>query len=807
MNFSSRLILAFAITTSSLAAQGLEMLPEIAERLGGVEIDAKKGVTFDKAASSLVWDGGIHMKSDAMEIFAERAEYVVEAENLVITGDVSVYKDGMVYRGEKAVYSSKTNQLDASGMRSSMEPRAPLWFKANSFNSATTSDVEVINATGMEMTTEDSSDPGFHLSAAEVKIFPEDRIVFKNVKAYIGDVPVLWLPYLAQPLEEEQGYTFTPGYRSNLGPYLLNQYGDTIGDHSLIKYKLDLYGARGVGAGGEILSRKFKDQREGQNFGKFNFYWINDTNPQEGGVASNENRTGLDANRYRVNLQHRVYLPGPEASDLYIDLDLNKISDEFFYEDFMPWEFREDPQPDNVINIVKTHERGELSLMSRLQLNDFYSTDTRLPEIAADAVKQPLGESGVFYSSNSSFGVLEDHIGGSDKEALTNRIDQIEALLAAGEDGASLDEVTTKNGKKVNLETVGNGILKPGQKFQLSQGNDILSQLRSQANESKFNRFHTYHELSYPSIVAGAFTINPRVGAGFTNYSSVSGPKPLNTSRAILAAGLETSTKFSKAYDDVVIPSLGINGIRHIIQPYLNWSFVRADDQGKGFAGIDRLVRSTEPRPLDVNNFTAIDSLNNWNIVRAGVYNRFQTKRNGGSYNWLETNTYMDAYVEDPESNRSVSNLYNEITFQPLQWMRLALNSQIPIGGKDSFSQVNSRITFMPSNDWEFSIGHRFLKDHPYFQDSNLIDLHTYYRINDNWGLSAYERFEADDSTLEMQQYSIHRDLASWAMAVGGVIRDNRGATEYGLVFSLTLKEFPGIRIPLDYDPSGGSRR
>ena len=784
------------------------MLSEVAERLGGADIDAKKGVTFDKAAGSLVWDGGIHLKSEAMEIFAERAEYVVEQENLVITGDVSVYKDGMIYRGEKAIYSSKTNQLDASGMRSSLEPRAPIWFKSSSFNSSTTGDVEVVNANGMELTTEDSSDPGFHLKASEVKIFPEDRIVFKNLKAYIGDTPVFWLPYLSQPLQEEQGYTFTPGYRTNVGTFLLNQYGDTIGDHSLIKYKLDGYSSRGIGAGFDILSRKFKDTtKEGQNFGKFNFYWINDTNPLEGGVASNEDRTGVDANRYRVNLQHRVYLPGPEASDLFIDLDLNKLSDEFFYQDFFPWEFREDPTPDNVINIVKTHERGELSVLTRLQLNDFYSTDTRLPEIALDAVKQPLGGTGIFYSSNSSFGILEDRLGASDKAALTKRIDQIEALLAADAAGIPLDEATTKDGKKVNVNTVGNGILKPGEKFKLSQADDILSQLRSEANESKFNRFHTYHEFSHPSTIGGAVTLTPRLGVGFTNYSSISGPQPLNTSRAILAAGLETSTKFSKTYDDIVIPSLGINGIRHVVQPYLNWSFVNADDQGKEFAGIDRLVRSTEPRPLDVNNYTAVDSLRSWNIVRAGVFNRFQTKRNGGSYNWLETNTYMDAYIEDPESNRSVSNLYNEINFQPVQWMRFRVDSQLPVGGgENSFSQINTRVTFQPTRELEFAIGHRFLKDHPYFQDSSLIDLSTYYRINDNWGVSAYERFEADDSTLEMQQYSIHRDLASWAMSLGAVVRDNRGETEYGMVFSLTLKEFPGVRIPLDYDPSAGAR-
>jgi LPS-assembly protein len=430
-----------------------------------------------------------------------------------------------------------------------------------------------------------------------------------------------------------------------------------------------------------------------------------------------------------------------------------------------------------------------------------------LPEIAFDAVTQPIGKTGIFYGSNSSFGILQDKLGAPDRAALSKRIDQIEALLAADAAGLPLDQAITPDGKTVNPDTVGNGILKPGEKFRLEDGNDILTQLNGQVNESGFNRFHTYHELSYPTTIGDVVTVKPRIGLGFTNYSNISGPTPLNASRPIFAAGLETSTKFSKTYDDAVIPSLGLNGIRHIVQPYLNWSYVNTDDQGKEFYGIDRLVRSTEIRSLDVNNFTAIDSLASWNVFRMGVYNRFQTKRNGTTLNWLETNTFMDAYVEDPEGDRTVSNLFNEIKFEPVRWMRLNLGSQIPVStGENSFSQVNTRVTFMPRRDIEFSLGHRFLQDHPYFQDSSLFDVQGYYRINDTWGFSFYERFEADDSTLEMQQYSIHRDLASWAMSLGAVVRDNRGETEYGLVFSMTLKEFPGVRIPIDYDPTGNNR-
>ncbi|MBP7949636.1 MAG: LPS assembly protein LptD [Verrucomicrobiales bacterium] len=798
MKQTSSLLIALALSVLPAAAQ-LEILDDVVERLGGADIEAKNGIKFDKGL--LVWDGGIHLKSDLMEAFADRAEFSVEREELIITGDVSIYKDGMLYRGERAVYSTKTNALDASGMRSTMEPKAPLWFTAQQMQSDL-KDVNIVNAEGVDITTHDSENPNFFLRADKITIYPEDRVVFKHLKAYVGKTPVFYLPYLSQPLDEEQGYTFTPGYRSNLGAFLLNQYGDTIGDHSIIKYKLDGYSSRGVGAGLDLESRRFKNR---PNFGKFKFYWVHDTNPQENGTGSDDLRQDIDTDRYRVNLQHRIYIPGPEESSLYVDIDLNKMSDQFFYEDFFPWEFREDPQPDNIINIIKTHDRGELSLLTRIHANDFYASDARLPEFAIDLVKQPVFDTGIFYAGNTSFGVLRDYIGEPNKKMLEERIEELESLVKAQADGTA-GTLVDKKGRPITLESVSRGAAREGEKFDLEDANDLLSQLKSEVDDSKFNRFHTYHEFSYPAVVAEHFALTPKVGAGFTNYSSVSGPQPADASRALFSAGLDASFKFSRTFDDVKNPALGLDGLRHVVQPYVNWSFVSAGDNGPLFRGIDRLARSTQPRPLEVNNWTAIDSLNDWNVVRLGVYNRFQTKRNGGTYNWLQLNSFFDTFIDDPEFNRDFSNLYNEVEFQPVPWARLSFTSQLPVFGDElDFTEVNTRVTFMPTKNWEFTVGHRLLQDHPLFVDSDLIDFHTYYRINDNWGVSAYERYEIEDSTLELQQYSIHRDLSSWAMALGAVIRDHRGETEYGLVFSLTLKDFPGVRIPVDFDPSGGT--
>ncbi|MES2705955.1 MAG: LPS assembly protein LptD [Verrucomicrobiota bacterium] len=776
MKLSFLALVLLALTTGGASAQfDSEVIFEKLAALGNPVFTAADTV-LNPDGSGAVLSGNFHIKSDTVEVFADKVELDSASSLLKFTGNVAIYKDGLIYRGDRATLNMDNKELDSAGMRTSAEP---LFFKAKNLDTRT-GEIEMIEAEDAIFTTEDSQEPGFHLESDKVSIYPEDRVVFHHLKAYVGDTPVFYLPYLSQPLQDEMGYTFTPGYRSNLGVFWLNQYGTTLGDNSLIKYKFDLYSARGLGAGFDIDSFRWKDTAEDKenSFGKFKFYWVYDTSPEEE-VQSSEDRSGIDASRYRVNLQHRVYLPGPDESSVYLDVDINKISDEYFYEDFYPWEFRDDPQPDNILSLIKHVDRGELSIATRFRANDFYQTDTRLPEIALDMVRQPIFNTGLFYAGNTSFGILKEELGEQNELRLRSQLDGLEARIK--------DPVLAAN-------------------LNLAETRTAMDSLRAQLVEAGFTRFHTYHEVLFPQTFSGAFTVTPRAGVGYTNYSDVSGtPDPENSGRVLASLGLDASTKFSRVFDNVSMPSLGVDGIRHVVQPYAGWSFVSADSLGSEFKGIDRLALSTRPRPLDVTNYTAIDSLRDWNIVRMGIYNRFQTKRNGSTMNWLSLNTYVDGFIEDPEYDRDFSNLYQDLDWNPLPWMRAELDAQLPVfGGDFAFTEVNTRVTFMPTDYLDFTIGHRLLTDHPFFEDSDLMDFRVFARVNDNWGVSIYERYEFDDQTLENQQYSVHRDLTSWVASFGATIRDNRGAKDYGVIFSLTLKDFPSVRIPIDYDPTPG---
>jgi LPS-assembly protein len=269
----------------------------------------------------------------------------------------------------------------------------------------------------------------------------------------------------------------------------------------------------------------------------------------------------------------------------------------------------------------------------------------------------------------------------------------------------------------------------------------------------------------------------------------------------MIYGGAEAAVKFSKDYGNRGNRSLGLDGLLHIIQPYANWSALGVDELDRDYPKIDRLTFTTRPRPLNPLRYTAIDEINSWNILRLGVRNQLITRRDGQSHDWLYMDTYMDRYMDDPEGNRTWSNLYNDVRWQPLPWLGLDLETQIPVvAGGSGFSELSTRVRFQPYEDMEVSLGYRHLNNHPVLIDSDRIDLGIYIRLSENWGIGSQHVFEMDDGVLEVQQYTLHRDLGNWVAGVGLTHRDNRFQDEFGIIFSLTLKNFPSVSLPFRLD-------
>jgi LPS-assembly protein len=753
-----------------------------------LKINNQGGTIEGNIESGVHLGGPVKIEGDnGLEIFSNTAELDLKAKTVTLVGGVTVYQGNMMQRGDRAVYYYERKFLDTSGLRASLDP---ILLEAGKFTVEQYGDKQVYTGEDAGITTHDVEDPNYWVRAKKTTIYPGDKIVFNNMWVYAGKTPVFWLPYLNQPLDADLGYHFIPGARSSWGGYLLNSYGIMLGGKTdpvtgdnkdawlLSRWHLDLRSTRGVGVGVDLVDKRIKESEE---ITGLSLYYLNDLAPET--TNSGVPRGFVDKDRYAAEFKYRITPDFPGGGDWRIDCNLNLLSDDHYLEDFDVAEFRTNPAPDNTLGIYRRDDRSLLSLYARFRINDFYRSDTRLPEISFDQARGPWFGLPILHEGNTSLGIIGEQAADPTRNAIIN------PLLALTPGPAATTLLNQLTGyERLLAERI----------IALPLGDPRREAIRTQLLDSSYARFNTYQELSMPLTLGGFFHITPQAGVGYTRYGAVDGPVD-SLDRTYLHVGAESSVKFSKDLGAYQNSRWGLDGLKHVLQPYAAWSLVATNDFELGDPMVDRLTPSTRPRPLDPTSFTAVDELQSWNVLRFGARNHLLTKRDGQSFEWLYLDTYMDAFIDDPEGQRKYSNLYNDLRWQPLPWLGVELESQFPIvNGGSGFNEFATRLHFMPTDNFEFSLGYRWLSGHPVLTDSNRFNLQTYTRLTENWGIGTHHVLELDDGTLELQQYTLHRDLGNWVAGLGISQRNNRLDQEYGLVFSLTLKDFPAGSLPLN---------
>ena len=713
-----------------------------------IEITSTGETTYENGLATARDNVAIHIGNT--DIYADYAQYNSTTHDVELRGHVRIYRDTSLYIAESGVYNTDTKKIRAINGRTESQPYL--------LSGANVSSIEengylIQNGT---FTTDDSAKPDFHLHARKIRVYEKDRVIFQYVTAYIGKVPVFWWPYLYQSLSDAFSFTVSPAYTSTWGPSLLTQVTFPITDNIKGRARFDYFGRRGPAIGFDPVIDYGKDE---DSQARIKSFYIQDQNPELN--QTNIPRQDVPTGRYRLSLEDRTNFTD-EINGL---ANLTKLSDPYVMQDFYPGEFRVDPVPDNVVAVAKTDPFFTITGIARFQANEFFTTTERLPEVVLDVKRHALFGGPIFYEGESGFANLR--------------------LQFPDDSGFQ------------NYNT---------------------------------DRFDTFHQLTFPNTYFGWLSIVPRVGfrgtyygktwdLGSTTFVPPSNPlipdfilppptlaNPVkfdgDTFRTVFNTGAEASFKISRTWENVQSRAFGLDGLMHVIQPFTNFSYVEENGPNPlSILEFDRFEPSTQLRAIDFPQFTPIDSIDSWTVWRVGVRNRLETRRDDRTITWLELDTFFDVNFDNPYDRTDYSNFFNNLRFTPLPWMSFSVNSQVPAFAK-GFTEVNTIASVQPIANLQLSVGHRYLNDNPFFLDSSLFLVGGYYRINDNWGVGAQEQYEATTGLLEQQRYSIYRDLSSWVASFGGVIRDNKGVKEYGVIFTMTLKAFPKFGFDLNFDPT-----
>jgi LPS-assembly protein len=406
--------------------------------------------------------------------------------------------------------------------------------------------------------------------------------------------------------------------------------------------------------------------------------------------------------------------------------------------EFFESEYRENPQPSTFVEVNKFWDNFSLDVYVQPRVNDFLETVERLPDVRLTGYRQQIGGTPFYYDSESSVGYYR-------------------RLFAE------------TNSEPTGIDYAG-------------------------------ARADTYHQITMPYTMFGWLNLSPRVGGRFTYYSDASGPGDNweEQYRGVFNTGAEVSFKASRLWPSVQNSLFQMDGLRHILEPSFNYVYVpRPSAVPSELPQFDYVLPSLRLLPNEFPDFNAIDSIDSQNVLRLGLRNKLQTKRDGQVVNFLNWDLYTDWRLDHQGDQTAFSDVYSDLVFRPWSWLWLqSLNRYDPDGGR--LRMAFQGFTLQPNNVWSWSLAYFYLRDYyspdptAWGEGSDVISSTVFYRFDDNWGFRFGHRYDFRQSKLAEQAYSIYRDLRSWTAALTLRIReDSSGKDDITVAFTFSIKAFP----------------
>ena len=200
---------------------------------------------------------------------------------------------------------------------------------------------------------------------------------------------------------------------------------------------------------------------------------------------------------------------------------------------------------------------------------------------------------------------------------------------------------------------------------------------------------------------------------------------------------------------------------------------------------------------MEFPDYNNIDSIDSQNVIRLGLHNTLQTKREGQIDNLADWNLWIDWRL-NPSSNpnnldepfspqQTFSDLYSEFKLKPRSWVTFESRSRFDVNNSD-LNLAYDQITFMPNERWSWAIGYWYLRQgfDGFTAGSDYVTTTAFYRLDDNWGYHAHD-FNVVDGRLQEQNYTIYRDMRSWTSALTFRVIDNTsGPTDFTVAFTFS---------------------
>ncbi len=731
-------------------------------------------VSYDSSSQSITYSIGqsplrVHT-SEGQEILAQGMVAHLPEKRAELIGPLTIYHADTLTHAENGFYDWEEGYACVTKIRSKVNGILVRGSKAEYLKDAEGESYMMIH--DAFISSEDVETPSMWVGTGGLEIHPGDYGVISrlSVGGRSSDmrVPILgWFP-ISHSLNPREGYLPIPGAKSIWGGYLLNRYGFLLGNRRVengipvadyvATTMLDYRARRGIAGGVEVTDEEMRKHHEDMK--GFAIYGLADRHPIINPVRAQ--RLPIHHGRYRIAAQtiwdlDRLFALFPNKASWSLTTDINIVSDRYMLQDFFETEARINDKPDNTVRLARVSPRSQTMLFSRFAPNNYYDTDERA-EISYYRTRTVLGKSHIAYETRNSAAVMHQTV------PAELRMDY-KARIA---------------------------------RYRDQEVRDYYTRL---LNTSAYYRVNSTHEISTELKILRFLNVTPKVGGGYSGYYGVDGVGSDN--RFLGYLGCDFDIKFYRHFSSVRIPSLGIDGLYHILHPYAEASHGTISSSNPLVPKVDTwsstVGNSTiNPMPTDIMQFTGIDGWARWTTWRLGLRNTLSTIYDNESRTLLTWNLFMDYNVENRTTSSRFSNLFNIIELTLNQQCSVLFESQTPaVREGDGFSQYNTTVRIVPVPWLETYVGQRYIANHATQRNSNYTYFQGNLRINERYTVSARVDWDVEQKRLPIQQYSLSRKFGPWYIGANLMLRNNGGKKEKGFGISFTLGE-TGTSMPIN---------
>ncbi|MDD4956530.1 MAG: LPS assembly protein LptD [Candidatus Omnitrophica bacterium] len=350
-------------------------------------------VEYFEGEGKIVAEGNVSIKYGDVTLTCDRIEVDTIGKKALCDGNVRIEHPDGVLEGEHIQYDFTQEKGEIVGGEVDAVP----WF-GKAEETAKVEDNEYVLRRGY-VTTCDLDEPHFRLKADSISLYPDDKVVAKNVKGYIGKVPVLWFPYYYHPIIQSRAKVqLIPGRSSDWGYFLLTAWRFYLVKNTRIDILADYRSKKGFAEGVDLYYNAEDIGLVGLGSGLFRAYFVHQNDKGTYDPTPFRDEGDEPTLRKRFLWRHRVeFKPGTVGM-----LEFNKFSDPNFLKDYFYNEYEENNSTENYVSIVNAEENYVFSFSANKRFNDFYTVTQKLPEFKLAVLDQSLWDTPLYYSSETS---------------------------------------------------------------------------------------------------------------------------------------------------------------------------------------------------------------------------------------------------------------------------------------------------------------------------------------------------------------------------------------------------------------------